>query len=311
MMPRGATLTLAVLVTLGTTHCKGKTEAPAQTDAGGASPPTAQPAPTVSAPPAAPPTLSGFEGEIDLKAQSAEPNRPSQTINMLVRNDRIRLDSIPGTDAASILGGNAYLLLRVADKKLDIVAVPRKQVMELDLNSTDNLKNIAKAASPSGARPSTTPEPPPKLTKTGTKETIAGYACEDWEVTSAKDHKKKASLCVADLATNFFHLSLPTLPGDYGFAQELIDGQHFPLRVVGYDEHTGAESGRLEVTKFDPRPMDPAKFEIPPGFAVVDLMQMLGMLAGGAGRVPGMPSGLPGIPSNLPVPPSRHHHHGP
>src|SRR5580692_465047 len=242
MTSRGATLTVAVLITLGTIHCKGKTEAPAQTDAGAASPPpTAEPAPTASAPPA-PPSLSGFEGEIDLKAQSADPSRPSQNINMLVHNDRIRLDSIPGTDAASLLGGNAYLLLRVADKKLDVVAVPRKQVMELDLNNAENLKNLAKGASPSGSRPSANnAEPPPKLTKTETKETIAGYPCEDWEVTSAKDHKKKASLCVASLATSFFHLSLPSLPGEYGFAQELIDGQHFPLRVIGYDEHTGAE----------------------------------------------------------------------
>src|SRR5580658_1745175 len=307
MMRRTCTLALTAWITLGAVHCKGKTEPQASTDAGAANPPpSAEPAPSASTSPLLA-SLAAFEGEIDLVAKSWDPARPSENVNMLVHNDRIRLDSIPGTDAASAFGGNAYLLFRVADKKLDIVAAPRKQVFELDLSNPDNLKSLAKAAPAAKGHPNATPEPPPKLTKTGKKETIAGYSCEDWEVTSGKDHRKKQSFCIADLASSFFHLPLPELPAEYGFAQELLDGQHFPLRVITYDDHTGAESGRLEVTKFDPHPLDPKKFEIPTGYAVVDLMQMLGAFANGAGHIPGMPSGLPsGLPG---VPPHPHRHH--
>jgi hypothetical protein len=303
MMRRVCTLALTACVTLGAVHCKGKTEPQASADAGAANPPpSAAPPPTASAAPLLT-SLAGFEGEIDLAAQSSSPSRPTQNVNMLVHNDRIRLDSIPGTDAASAFGGNAYLLFRVADKKLDIVAAPRKQVFELDLSNPDNLKSLAKAAPAAKGHPNGVPEPPPKLTKTGKKETIAGYSCEDWDVTSAKDHRKKQSFCIADLASSFFHLPLPELPAEYGFAGELLDGQHLPLRIITYDERTGAESGRLEVSKFDPHPVDPAKFEVPAGYAVVDLMQMLGAF----GRVPGMPSGLPGALPGVPQHSHRHH----
>jgi hypothetical protein len=285
-------------------HCKGKTaDAPADAGATKAS----EPAPSASAAPTGLTTLAGFEGEIDLIAQSGDPGRPTQNVNMLVHNDRIRLDSIPGTDAARAFGGKAYLLLRVPDKKLDIISEPRKQAVEFDLNNPESLKAVAgKASSP--ATPNGPPEPPPKLTKTGKKETIAGYPCEDWEVTSVKEHKKRLSACVTDLQSTFFHITLPGIPPEYAYAQDLADGQHFPLRVISYDDRTGAESGRLEVTKFDPHPMDASKFEIPAGYAVVDLMQLLGSLPSGPGHVPGMP-GLPGIPSNLPSGPQHPHRH--
>jgi hypothetical protein len=308
MMRRGETLALVALVTLGLTHCKGKTDG-VKTDAGAASPPPSA-APVPSAP--ATPSLAGFEGEIDLLAKSsdtAHPNQASQNVNLLVRNDKVRVDAPGGGEVAKALGGDAFLLLRVPDKKIDVVVAAKKQVIELDLNNTDKLKSLAKmapaAAAPHGKpHPNTPPPEPPKIAKTGQKETIASFSCEDWDVTSAADHKKMASVCVGDVASNIFHFTVPDLPGEYGLFQELLDGQHFPLRVIGYDQHSGAESGRLEVTKFDPHPVDPAKFEIPADYTVVDVMQMVAGL--GAGHVPGMPSGLPSVPPG--VPPHHKHH---
>jgi Domain of unknown function (DUF4412) len=293
--------------------CKGKTSSGGEAEAG-AAPPSATasaaptPSPSASAPPTVLSTLMGFEGEIDMTAKGSDPGKPPQPVGMLVKGDKLRLDVIPGTDAANTLGGKAFLLVRVADKKLDVVTDARKQVVELDLTNPEVMKTIQKSASSPG-HPAK-PEPPPKLTKTGTKETIAGYPCEDWEVASAKDNKKKASLCVASLPSTFFHIPLTGVPGEYGFALELIDGQHFPLRVVGYDEHTGAESGRLEVTKLDPHPVDAAKFEIPAGYKTVDMLQMFQAFSNA--HVPGMPSGMPGMPG-MPgtpgVPNPRHGHH--
>jgi hypothetical protein len=290
------------------THCSHKTPPVAADDAGAPAPP---PAPTA---PPGPPSLASFEGEIDLVAKSADASKPPQSVNLLVRNDRLRLDALPGTDTAKFLGGKAFLLVRVPDKKVDVVVEANKQVIELDLNNTERLKNLAKGA---GSRPNSkgeprATEPPPKIVKTGQKETIAGYSCEDWDVTSTKDNKKKASLCVADVPVSFFHLPLTDVPVEYAPMLELIDGEHMPLRVVAYDDKTGAESGRLEVTKFDRHPLDASLFEVPPGYAVVDAMQMIAAFAGG-GRVPGMPSGMPVIPGappgGLPGAPGHHKKH--
>jgi hypothetical protein len=306
--PRPAWLLASAL--LAVAGCKSKTSSGGSDDAGAVAP-SAPAATSAAPPPSAPPaagslsTLMGFEGEIDMTAKGSDPGKPSQPVNMLVKGDKLRLDVIPGTDAANTLGGKAFLLVRPLDKKIDVVTETRKQVVELDLTNPEIMKSLQKAA-PSGGHPGKQ-EPPPKLTKTGTKETIAGYSCEDWEVTTPKSDKKRASLCVANLPSTFFHIPLTGVPAEYGFALELVDGQHFPLRVIGYDEHTSAESGRLEVTKLDPHPIEAAKFEIPAGYQTIDMLQMLQSLSA-PGHLPGMPSGVPGMPT-APAGPHHHPHH--
>jgi hypothetical protein len=279
-------------------HChKTPAPAPESEDAGVAASPPPSPV-------SAPAMLTGFEGEIDLLAKGADASKPPQELSLLVKNDRVRVDAPPGSEASKAVGGRAFVLLRVPEKKLDVVVETSRQVVELDLNNTEHLKSLAKSANPGGARPNPKAEPhappdPPKVTKTGQKEMIAGYSCEDWDITSARDGRKKASLCVAEVGVSFFHLPLTGVPAEYSFALELVDGQHFPLRIVGYDEKTGAESGRVEVTKFQRHPIEASLFEIPPGYTTVDALQMIAALAGG-GRVPGMPSGIPGMPPGMP-----------
>jgi hypothetical protein len=303
---------------LALASCKDKASSGGESNAGAtgataSSPtPSAAPAPVPSAAPPVPAVVSslmGFEGEIDMMAKGSDPDKPAQPVNMLVRGDKLRLDVIPGTEATAALG-KGFLLVRVADKKLDVVAEARKQVVEIDLSNPETMKGIQKASS-LGAHEHNAKQQPPtnpsKVTKTGNKETVAGYSCEDWEITGATDNKKKASLCVANLPSTFFHIPLTGVPVDYGFAMELVDGKHFPLRIVSYDEHTGAESARLEVTKLDAHPVDAAKLEIPAGYQTVDMMQMIQALS--AGPVPGVPSGIPGMPPGLPGQPQHRPNH--
>jgi hypothetical protein len=302
---RGAAV---ALVACAFVSCKSKT---AQTPDAAPTPSPTATSPASAAPPTPPgPTsLLNFEGQINFIAQAGDIGHPTQNVVMLVKNDRIRIDTIPGTDTVKALGAKAFLLLRVAEKKLDIVSEVKQQAIELDLSDTEALKGLTKEASPGdpNAHGKASNDPPPKLSKTGKKETIAGTPCEDWEILVGKEQRRKGSFCIANLDSTFFHLSIPNIPPEYAFVQELTDGQHFPMRITSYDDRTGAESGRLEVTKFDPHPLEASKFEIPAGFTTMDMMQLLGAMSGGRG-VPGMPN-VPGIPSNLPNVPPRHHHH--
>jgi hypothetical protein len=295
---------------LALASCKDKASSGGESNAGATAPsptpsptPSAAPAPVPSAAtpvPAVMSSLMGFEGEIDMTAKGSDPDKPAQPVNMLVKGDKVRIDVIPGTEATAALG-KGFLLVRVADKKLDAVDETRKQVVEIDLSNPETMKRIQKAGSLGAHEHNAKQGPPPnraKVTKTGNKETVAGYSCEDWEITGAKDNEKKASLCVAHLPSTFFHIPLTGVPVEYGFAMELVDGQHFPLRIVSYDERTGTESARLEVTKLDAHPVDAAKLEIPAGYQTVDMMQMIQGLS--AGHAPGMPSGIPGMPPGLP-----------
>ena len=66
---------------------------------------------------------------------------------------------------------------------------------------------------------------------------------------------------------------------------ELMDGKHFPLRFIAFDK-AGAEESRFEVTRIDKKALAPARFEIPPGYKVVDLEQMMRGFAPQLGKIP-------------------------
>jgi hypothetical protein len=101
-----------------------------------------------------------------------------------------------------------------------------------------------------------------------------------------EESRKMATFCVADQGASWFHLPITGIPTEHAWALELMDGKHFPLRMIGYDKKTGAEEARVELTKFDKRPVAPAIFDMPPGYKIVDISALFGKL--GAGQAPGM-----------------------
>ena len=110
---------------LALASCKDKASSGGESNAGATAPsptPSAAPAPVPSAAPPVPAMMSslmGFEGEIDMMAKGSDPDKPAQPVSMLVKGDKLRLDVIPGTEATAALG-KGFLLVRVADKKLEI-----------------------------------------------------------------------------------------------------------------------------------------------------------------------------------------------
>ena len=276
-----------------------------KSDAGGAAGATS----SAALLPAAPASLSDFEGDITLLARSAKERQPVAPITLTVKGTKMRFDLPQGMEGAPRMGQRGYGIVDTTTKKVDMVNDEQKMVVEMDLASMgEQLKKMRPEAH--AEREDKTP---PKVTKTGHTDTVAGISCEDWEFTNQKGEKGR--VCVSN--QNASWLSVPSLglPSEHLWAKELFDGQHLPLRMIGFDA-SGAEESRLEVTKIERKPVLDSTFAIPAGYRTMDFTQVMagveGMLAGmggphhGAGSPSGMPEGMglpPGMPSNLALPP--------
>ncbi len=240
--------------------------------------------------------LDGFEGEIDVSGKSDKTTDPPLALALLVKSGKIRVD-IPEelAKAAGPMAANAkgFGLFDSSAKKIYVVLDPSKQIIVVDLNKAgEQMKGFTPpAGKPGGGEaPKTTP---PKVTKTGKYDTVAGYKCENWDV--ASDHRE-ATVCVAE--EGFSWLSLPMsalngVPTEKMWMADLLDGKHFPLRFIGYGPDGVKESGRVEVTKIDKKALPASEFELPPTYAQIDLEQMMrGFGMGGMGG----PGGMGGMP---------------
>ncbi|HEY3499399.1 MAG TPA: DUF4412 domain-containing protein, partial [Polyangiaceae bacterium] len=219
--------------------------------------------------------LKDFEGKISwaAKGKIAGPSKDGGALNLalLVKGKKFRLELPPGLAGAQGAGG--YLLGWPEDKKFYVVNDGQKQVLLID---SDKLGAQVEALSGKGAGPGTGADAP-ELKKTGKVEKVAGYNCEVWQIA----HKtSRMEACIAAEGTDWLKLPVSKLPQQYTWASELSDGKHFPLRFVMFDK-TGAEEGRVELTAIEKQPVDAARLELPPGYKVIDLEQMLGGLMQG------------------------------
>jgi len=244
----------------------------------------------------APGSLGGFEGDITLSAKSVKEGRPAQEITMTVKGAKMRFDMPSGMAGAPV--GRGYGIVSVPDKKLYMVVDQQKMVMVMDL---DRLGEQMKKMTPHASTTTASNETPPKVVKTGQKDTVAGMSCEEWDITNAKGERGR--VCVAGESASWLTIPSLGLSNDQLWAKEIFDGQHFPLRMVGYDT-AGKEENRLEVTKLARRTVSDAELEVPAGYRTMDFGQMMagmeGMLAGMAGGTPGTPGQIPAMPSGFP-----------
>jgi hypothetical protein len=223
------------------------------------------------------PDLTSFEGEIDISAKAKTSPTPV-SFNLLVKNDVVRVDiptdQFPPEASKFTGGGKVWALLRPAEKKLTAVLDAKKEAIEIDL---DQATEKAKAFRGGGPGQDTPSPPPPKVTKTGKKELVAGFSCEDWDIVNAD--RSKASVCVAEKGASWFHLPLTGIPTEHAWALELMDGKHFPLKGTAF-EKDGSESAHVEVTKLDKRTLDAVQFQVPHGYKTVSLDEMMKGLMG-------------------------------
>lgn len=254
--------------------------------------------------------LSAFEGQIDLVAKGkvggARQGTPTAggdvtNLSLLVKDKRFRID-VPETTGPTGQRVEGFGVLDGPQKKAFFVMdTPEKMALVFDLNKTgEQLKTLSPSGTKSfGATPKET-KPPPKVTKTGKKDKVAGYDCEDWQIES--DDGSKASLCVAQQGFSWLQIPMMGAPAEYAWAGELLDGTHFPLRFIVF-ERDGKEGGRVEVTKIEKKALAANLFEVPPGYPQLTLEQMIAKMMAGMGAGRGLPPGVLTAPPKSPKPP--------
>ena len=225
-------------------------------------------------------SLSGLEGEIDVAATAKETGKPDKVINvaMLVKGNKFRTDLPAGIDGAEKIG-KVYAIVDSDAKKAFVVLDNQKEVIEIDLNTIGDQVKAMKPPTPTRSGSAGTAEPPqypPKITKTGKTDTVAGYSCEIWEIQNTEPgDKSKADVCVSQQGASFFHFPMTGAPAEYAALGELVDGAHFPLRGIAYGKDGVTESGRVEVTKVDKHTLDANLFVPPPAYKTVTVQEAM------------------------------------
>jgi hypothetical protein len=194
-----------------------------------------------------------FEGEITSKLTNASTPGKPQMITFGIKKPKYRMDMTDATAPAPQMGS---VILDVPTKQGWLLIHPQKLAMPLDLT-----KPMAAPQMPGGApkAPTHAPSTPPKVDKTGKKDTVAGYSCEIWNITS---EGKLSEVCMAE---NLTWIDM----GDIGFQNPTVaisaattGGNHFPLRVITHDA-AGKEEMRMEAQKVEKKKLDDTRF-VPP-----------------------------------------------
>jgi len=240
-----------------------------------------------------------FDGEMVLLSAPVKNKKDKAfDITLFIKKDKVRVDAPAEMlkEAGKFTGGGGvYMLVHGGDKKAWAVIDGQKKAILFDMDkSADEIRGMASGARPGMPPGKTETKPPPKITRTGKKAKVAGYDCEDWEI-SSQDPKEpgKAVICVADMETSWLKLPTKILPDQFGLFADLIDGKHLPVRLIAYDKD--GESLRVEVQKLDKKAVPDEKLTVPPGYQVTDMMTFISAMMGG-GR-PGMPGAMPpGMP---------------
>ena len=186
-----------------------------------------------------------FEGAISMRMGAIGGAGAPQDVEFLTRGARgVRVN------AAGPMGAMAMISLP-AEQKIYVLIDAQNVYMEL----------------PPGTDVATlTDTVAPKITRTGKRETIAGYPCEHVTIATKRD---TTDVCMARGLGPFLHILSGMRIGGArppAWQRSLAADGGFPLKVVGADGKVA-----LEVTKIEKRKLPAALFVIPPNYTKVDM----------------------------------------
>lgn len=237
------------------------------------------------------PLGGSFEGTIRVHVAGKKAESGPVDFDCTLKKDSLRIE-VPKAvlEKDEKLGARAWAVFRASDKKGFFAMETSKMAYTVDFDAAgDELKKAVPHAGPPTAGPVKA-----AVKRTGKKDTVAGIACDEWEVAEGND---RALVCMAEESASWLKVPTKALPDDLALTAELLDGKHFPLRVVAFEK--GAESGRIEVTKIEKKSIPDADFQVPQGYQQIDVMTFLkgsmGDLMGPSGSAERPPASAPPV----------------
>lgn len=199
--------------------------------------------------------LSQFEGAIDMKVVSKGKVPQEMIFEMLVKKDmvasRMSGAGMKGEDARMIYRGDKEILWIINDGEKSYLEIPMK-----DADGSPAASEMNNAAADPGMR------------KTGKRQTLLGYSCEEWEVKSGDE---TISIWGTDALGNFYE-SLSRSFGKMGksgqggsegrdWSTRISKMNVFPLKII--TSKGGKEREVQEVTKIEKKSVASSVFNPP------------------------------------------------
>ena len=199
-------------------------------------------------------TPGPFEGMVIVKYE--DPAKPVTTLTYEIKGSKFRVNLPEETNQ----GKKGCVLFDATSKKTLLVLDDRKVFVTIDLASA----NVAGAIMPKL-------DTNAKLDQGGKIETVAGYDCEEWTITTDTG---KSELCVVKGVPWFSFGSGPSGAGEPAWIGEITAGKYFPLRVITRDKD-GAQKRKMEATKIERTSVADSRLEAPPDYHEVDMKELL------------------------------------
>jgi hypothetical protein len=234
---------------------------------------------TASAPAAASSFGGDFEGVITMKMETEVQKGMEMTYFLKGKHTRIE------TNVPSAPESHAVMLWDLEGGKITTLMPSRKMYMTMDLKeAAEGMKEAAKQMKKSGGEEEDTKFP--KLTETGTQETIAGYTCEHWLMGDKQD----LDMCVAkglgyfgaggqggglgSLKSLAFSPKLLAEAAAHPEWVKLLEGGAFPLKITALED--GKVKMNMEATRIERKSLDDSLFAVPPDYKELNTGNLTG-----------------------------------
>jgi hypothetical protein len=212
---------------------------------------------------------STFEGKVTMTVSSSDSKNPPQAINFSIKEGFMRTDVTAGKSTASII-------FDMKNQQM-LILIPQMQkymVQSLAQNQAAGSQHPAGGAPSSASNGSGT-----SFTDTGTKDTILGYECEKYLITTPKE---TSEMWVTDELGSFMGLYHGGGPGGRSSQapewESALKGKNFfPMRVL---TKTSRGTSRMEITSVDKMSLPDSLFAPPDGWQKFDMSGIMSGLGG-------------------------------
>lgn len=200
-------------------------------------------------------TLAQFEGLMDMKVTGAEGRTEENILYTIALKGNLMSTEIKNRDASE---GSGKFIFRGDKQVVWILNDQEKSYLEISLKEGEKKEK--------GKKNRDAEKFDGKIKKTGKKETILGYECEEIIVESEEGvthlwGTEKLGEIYGTMMKSFSEMGGQDGDDPMGWNKEIAKLRMFPLKVVSKEENKIVMT--QEVTRIEPKKMSPSAFDVP------------------------------------------------